>query len=131
MAEGREYISREEELGSVNISEEVLAAIAGASAMEVEGVGALGSGLGSDVAAMVNRKALSKGVHLTVEEDAVSVDIAVMVKYGYVVPDVAKAVQDAVYSSIENTSGLSVESVNVHVAGVAFEREYAKRPPER
>ena len=50
MAESREYISREEELGSVNISEEVLAAIAGAAALDVEGVGALGSGLGSDVA---------------------------------------------------------------------------------
>ena len=35
MAEGKEYISREEELGSVNISEEVLAAIAGAAAIEV------------------------------------------------------------------------------------------------
>ena len=122
MAEGREYISREEELGSVNISEEVLAAIAGASAMEVEGVGALGSGLGSDVAAIVNRKALSKGVHLTVEEDAVSVDIAVMVKYGYVVPDVAKAVQDAIMSAVENTSGLQVSCVNVTVAGVTFQK---------
>ena len=122
MAEGREYISREEELGSVNISEEVLAASAGASALEVEGVGALGSGLGSDVAAMVNRKALSKGVHLTVEEDAVSVDIAVMVKYGYVVPDVAKAVQDAIMSAVENTSGLQVSCVNVTVAGVTFQK---------
>mgnify|MGYP000012405407 FL=1 len=122
MAESREYISREEELGSVNISEEVLAAIAGAAALDVEGVGALGSGLGSDVAAMVNRKVLSKGVRISVEEDRVSVDISLMVKYGYVVPDVARGVQDAVSSAVENTSGLQVACVNVTVAGVMFQK---------
>ncbi len=122
MAESREYISREEELGSVNISEEVLAAIAGAAAIDVEGVGALGSGLGSDVAAMVNRKTLSKGVHLAVDGDQVQVDIAVMVKYGYVVPEVARAVQDAIMSAVENTSGLKVSCVNVTVAGVTFQK---------
>lgn len=122
MAESREYISRAEELGSVNISEEVLAAIAGAAALEVEGVGALGSGLGSDVAAMVNRKVLSKGVHIFVEEDWMSVDIALMVKYGYAVPDVARSVQDAIVSAVENTSGLQVKCVNVTVAGVTFQK---------
>lgn len=40
--------------------------------------------------------------------------------------DVAKEVQNAVYNAIENTSGLNVESVNVHVAGVAFVREGGK-----
>ena len=122
MAESREYISREEELGSVNISEEVLSAIAGAAALDVEGVGALGSGLGSDVAAMVNRKVLSKGVRVSVEEDKVMVDITLMVKYGYVVPDVARAVQDAIASAVENTSGLQVANVNVTVAGVTFQK---------
>lgn len=121
MAEGKEYISREEELGSVNISEDVLAVIAGAAAIEVEGVSALGSGLGSDVAAMVNnRKGLSKGVHLSFSENQVTIDISVLVKYGYVVPDVARAVQDAIASAVENTSGLGVAGVNVTVAGVTF-----------
>ena len=120
MAESREYISREEELGSVNIFEEVLAAIAGAAALETEGVSALGSGLGSDVAAMVHRKVLSKGVRVSVDEDRVSVDISLMVRYGHVVPDVARSVQDAIVSAVENTSGLQVDCVNVTVAGVSF-----------
>ena len=122
MAESREYISREEELGSVNISEEVLAAISGAAALDVEGVSALGSGLGSDVAAMVNRKVLSKGVRIAVDEDQVLVDVTLLVKYGYVVPDVARAVQEAIASAVENTSGLQVAGVNVTVAGVTFQK---------
>ena len=120
MAEAREYISREEELGRVNISEEVLTAIAGAAAMEVEGVESIGSGLGNDVAAMVNRKTLSKGVRLSVEDDQVRVNIIIMVQFGYVVPDVARAVQEAIIIGVENTSGLQVNEVNVTVTGVSF-----------
>lgn len=120
MAENKEYISREEELGNINISEEVLSAIAAAAALEVEGIAGLGTGIGADVAAMVNRKSLTRSVRLDMENDEVSVGIAVLVKYGYVVPDVAKEVQEAVKSAMENTSGLNVVCVNVTVSGVTF-----------
>ena len=122
MAEGKEYISRQEELGSVNISEEVLAAIAGAAAMEVDGVSALGTTLTNDVAALVTRKSVAKGVHLEVEGEAVMVDVTILVKYGYVVPEVAKNVQDAIQNAVMNTSGLDVAGVNVTVSGVTFQK---------
>ena len=38
MGEGKEYVSRSDELGNIHISEEVLAVIAAAAALEVEGV---------------------------------------------------------------------------------------------
>ena len=41
MAEGREYISCPDELGTIHISEDVLAVTAAAAALEVEGVGGL------------------------------------------------------------------------------------------
>lgn len=119
MAEGREYISRPGELGDINISEEVLAMIAAAAALEVEGVSALGSGVGGDMAA-ANKKGLAKAIHLSVEEDQVTVEIALLVAYGYAVPTVARAVQDAIISAVENTSGLRVACVNVSVTGVIF-----------
>lgn len=122
MAEGKEYISRQEELGSVNISEEVLAVIAGAAAMEVDGVSALGTTLTNDVAALVTRKSVAKGVHLEVEGEAVMVDVTILVKYGYVVPEVAKNVQEAIQSAVMNTSGLDVAGVNVTVSGVTFQK---------
>ncbi|NJE73418.1 Asp23/Gls24 family envelope stress response protein [Pseudoflavonifractor sp. SW1122] len=122
MAEGKEYISRQEELGSVNISEEVLAVIAGAAAMEVDGVSALGTTLTNDVAALVTRKSVAKGVHLEVEGEAVMVDVTILVKYGYVVPEVAKNVQDAIQNAVMNTSGLDVSGVNVTVSGVTFQK---------
>ena len=123
MADGKEYLSRPDELGNVHISEEVLAVIAAAAALEVEGVGSLSANLGTDIAELLGgKKNLSKGIHITVLEESVRIDVSVLVKYGYTVIDVAKEVQNAVYNAIENTSGLAVEGVNVHVAGVTFER---------
>ena len=122
MADGKEYISHESELGSVSISEEVLTIIAATAAVDVEGVSSLGSGLSSEGAATANRKALTKGVRLEVEDERVSVDLSILVRYGYVVTDVAKAVQEAVYGAVENTSGLEVAQVNVTVVGVTFQK---------
>lgn len=124
MAEGKEYISHEEELGSISISEEVLAVIAGAAAMDVEGVSALGSTLSKDVAAIVHsrKNGMAKGVRLSLDGDKIAVDLTILVHYGYVVTEVSKAVQDAVFSAVENTSGLGVSTVNVTVSGVTFQK---------
>ncbi|BDF70822.1 alkaline-shock protein [Oscillospiraceae bacterium] len=128
MADGREYVSRPDELGNIHISEEVLAVIAAAAALEVEGVGSLAANLGSDLAELLGKKNLAKGVHIAVSEgESVSVDISILIKYGYTIPEVAKNVQDAVYTAIENTSGLSVECVNVQVGGILFDREPKKQ----
>ena len=128
MADAREYVSRPDELGHIHISEEVLAVIAAAAALEVEGVGSLAANLGTDLAELLGgKKNLAKGVHITVEEESVRVDVAVLIKYGHTIPAVAREVQEAVYSAIENTSGLTVECVNVQVSGIVFERERHQR----
>ena len=41
MSDSRDYVSRSDELGNIHISEEVLAAISAAAALEVEGVSSL------------------------------------------------------------------------------------------
>jgi len=124
MAENREYISRPDELGNIHISSEVLAALVAAAALEVEGVGSLTANLGSDLAELLGKKNLSKGVQILVEGDSVHANLSILVKYGYVIPDVAKAVQDAVYTAVENTSGLAVESVDVTVSGILFDHPH-------
>lgn len=123
MAEGREYISRPDEMGEINISEEVLAMIAAAAVLDVEGVSALGAGVGGDMANPAARKSLGKAVRLSVDEtETVTVDVTLLVSYGCAVTEVAKSVQDAVMSAVENTSGLHVSCVNVNVSGVTFQK---------
>ena len=126
MGEGKEYVSRSDELGNIHISEEVLAVIAAAAVLEVEGIGGLAANLGTDLAELLGKKNLSRGIHILVEEEGVTVDLGILVKYGYTIPDVARAVQEAVAGSIEATSGLTVAAVNVNVGGVVFEKEPKK-----
>ena len=57
MSESREYYSRSEPYGDVYISEEVLEMIAGAAALEVEGVTGLAGGTMSEQ--LLGRKKLS------------------------------------------------------------------------
>lgn len=129
MAEGKEYVSCPDELGSIHISEDVLAVTAAAAALEVEGVGSLAANLGSDIAELFSgRKNLSKGVRVTVAESGVTVDISLLVKYGSTVQAVAKLAQDAVATAIENATGLTVTAVNVHVAGVTF--DHLRKPKQ-
>ena len=80
MSENREYVSRSDELGNIHISGEVLASIAAAAALEVEGVSGLSANLGSDIAELLsNKKNLTKGVHIQVEDEQVTVELAVLI----------------------------------------------------
>ena len=127
MGEGKEYVSRSDELGNIHISEEVLAVIAAAAVLEVEGIGGLAANLGTDLAELLGKKNLSRGIRIQMEADHVMVDLGILVKYGFTIPDVARAVQEAVAGSIEATSGLTVAAVNVTVGGVVFEKEPPKK----
>lgn len=120
MSEGREYISRSEENGDIYISEEVLAMIAGAAALEIEGVtGLAGGNLGEQ---LLGKKSFARGVLIQREEDSLVLNISIMIQYGYAVPELARKVQEAVVSSVEATSGLSVRAVNIRVGGITFEK---------
>lgn len=121
MGENKEYVTSSEELGSINISEEVLSVIAAAAAMEVEGVGGVTSPGGKDLTERLGRKNVGRGARIQVADDSVQIELGILVKYGSSVQDVARAVQDAVSANVESMSGLTVQAVNVTVSGIAFE----------
>ena len=129
MAENKDYLMQEQESGSVNISEEVIASIAAVSAMEVDGVVTLGSGI-NFAELFSGKKSSSKGVKIAIEESEVVVDVALSVKYGFVIPTIASKVQDNVINAIDSMTGLHVSAVNVHVIGIAFEKDSGKSESE-
>ena len=120
MSESREYYSRKEEHGDVYISEEVLEMIAGAAALDVEGVSGLAGGTVGEQ--MLWRKKLSKGITILWESDNITIDVAIQIKYGSIILDVAKKVQEAIITNVEATSGMHVAAVNVRVGGVLFDK---------
>lgn len=122
MAESKEYMTLPEENGSINISEEVIAAIAVGAAREVEGVSGMMTAMGGSVTDLLNNKKNAQKVARGVKIDMTGVDLVLdlylTVEFGHPIPEVAENAQKAVSSAVEAMTGCSVEAVNIHVGGV-------------
>ena len=125
MGESKEYMTLPEENGSINISEEVIAAIAVGAAREVDGVTGMMTNLGGSVAdLMSNKKGAQKGVRgvkIDMTGAALALDLYVTVRYGVAIHEVAENAQKAVSSAVEAMTGCQVEAVNIHVGGVTLD----------
>ncbi|MBE6956733.1 MAG: Asp23/Gls24 family envelope stress response protein [Ruminococcaceae bacterium] len=121
MGEKKEYVSQNDELGNIHIAEDVLAVISTAAALEVEGVSGLHGG-NRDIVELLGKKNMTRGVNIEVDEDGVQIELGIMIKYGYTIQEVARAVQDAVATNVESMSSLTVKSVNVNIGGITFEK---------
>ena len=112
-----------EEVGQVQIADEVIAVIASIAATEVEGVAKMSGNITSEIAGMVGMKNLSKGVKVKVDEEMEKVDInlSLIMDYGVSIPDISREVQDRVKNSIETMTGLEVSEVNIRIAGIQME----------
>ena len=110
MAEIKRYITQVQENGNVMISEDVIATIVAHAAQEVEGVDSLHT-----------RKSWGgKNMRITIAEDnTLTIECNLVVKYGYSVIDVAKNAQSAVTAAVESMTGVSVTLVNMNVCRIA------------
>lgn len=107
-----------EEIGTVKISEEVIAIIAGVAATDVEGVASIAGGITRELILKTGVKKLSKGVNAEVVEGDVKIMIAINLEYGYNLMETSKAVQEKIKFQIEGMTGLKVSGVNVKIASV-------------
>ena len=74
----------------------------------------------AEVEGVIPTQGKKDGVSLYLEKDGVYVDISVVVKYGYNVPDLAYRIQQTVKQSVENMTRYKVAEVNVHIHDVVF-----------
>lgn len=114
-------VYEKDQIGEVQIADEVVAIIAGLAATEVEGVDSLAGNMSNELIGKLGMKQLAKGVKVDITEEHVSVSISMNLKYGFSIPAVCEKVQDRVKSAIENMTGLTVLDVNIKIAGVSVE----------
>lgn len=116
-------IVSDENLGEVQIADEVVAIIAGLAAMEVDGVSSMAGNATRELISRLGMKSLSKGVRVDVLEGIVTVSMALNLKYGSNIKNTSAKVQEKVKAAIENMTGLTVADVNIRVAGVDMPEE--------
>ena len=114
------------DFGTIKITDEVVAIIAGIAAMEVPGVTSMSGGIAGGIAEALGRKNLSKGVKVEVGEKEAAIDLFIIIEYGYRIPEVAWTIQERVKNAVEDMTGLNVIEVNIHIQGVNIEKEQRK-----
>lgn len=114
---------------NINISNDVVAAIAGIAANEIEGVTGMAGGMASDFAQKLGvKKNPQKGVKVNVSPEGAVIDLLITVAFGVRIPELAWEVQENVKSSVESMTGIEVLKVNVFVEGITFEKK--KKEPK-
>jgi len=114
------------DLGTVRIHKNVIASIASLAALDVEGVKRVGGDFKSGIIELIGRKS-SYAVKVEINKsEEVSLDIPLVIKYGYNIPDIADKAQENIRNALEKMTNLSIKEININVQGI----EKAKREGE-
>lgn len=119
MADNKQYVMQAQENGSVQISEDVIAAIVSHAACEVEGIFGVNAKPGAEIIELIGKKNWGKGVIVTVNEtNSIVIECNLIAIFGKNVVETAKAAQVAIINALESLSGIEINSVNVNICGI-------------
>lgn len=107
-------------LGKITIADDLIANIAGYSAVENVGiVGMNAKTAGDSFVELFGRDNMRRGVKVTaISPDVIDVDLFVTLEYGVSFPAVAHNVKSNVKYRVESMTGVTVRAVNVHVENI-------------
>ena len=109
----------ENQYGIISIENEVIARIAGLTAIECYGiVGMAAKNVKDGLVQLLKRESLTKGIRITVNENKISIDLHIIVEYGTNISAIAENIISTVKYKVESVCGIAVEQVNVFVEGV-------------
>ena len=119
---GENYITCQEQKGSINISEDVIVSLVKGAVSEIDGVSGLSNAAGAELAELIGIKTVNKGLKVTFENETIVIDVIINVSYGCSIVAVAKEVQEKILTLVQSTTGIEKAKVNVHVAGISFDK---------
>lgn len=110
-------------MGTVKISEEVIATIAHTAASEVDGVAKVHPKMVTNAKNFINNlKPSIKGISISTTPEGIELTLQLTIKNGYKIPEVASKVQDNVSDAVQNMTGLKVNKVNVIITNIDLEK---------
>jgi uncharacterized alkaline shock family protein YloU len=110
--------------GRVTIAPEVLVTIARLTTQSIKGVAQMCHQVGpGNIDRLFGRVAGSGGVQIAVLDDAVRVDLYIIVEPNTSMRSLSQKIQEAVTRAIQDMVGMRVSAVNVHIQDVAFRKQ--------
>ncbi len=110
-----------EDVGEARATVEVMAKIACLAATEVEGVDSL-NGMLREHIDKAGKKNLASCIRIVRTDGQINIAIAIVVKMGYSITEISKAIQEKVKAAIENMTGIRVGAVNIDVVNLKIEK---------
>ena len=105
--------------GGISVSDEVIAKIAAVEATHCIGVVGMAFRSKADqIASLLKKDSVSKGVHVTTSNGEISLEIHVIAEYGVNLSAISSNISENVKYAVESMVGCSVKNVDVHVDGV-------------
>lgn len=106
--------------GQIDISNEVIATIAGGAAIDCYGIVGMASKkqLKDGLSEILRKENFTRGIIVRQENEEVHIDMYIIVSYGTKISEVAHNVQTKVKYTLDQTVGLAVDTVNIYVQGV-------------
>jgi uncharacterized alkaline shock family protein YloU len=118
------YRIKSTDLGTIDVSEEVVETIAGMAAIDCYGlVGMAPQNIQSGITSILGMESIRKGVTVELSENGLVIDVNVIVGYGIKINEVAHNVMQKVAYVVNKYVGLPVAGVNVNIRGVKVIRE--------
>ncbi len=117
------FKSLSSENGTTYITDEVVAITAGLAAIEVEGVASMSGGMVEGIAQRLGRKNLARGIKVDISDEECTIDVYIIIKYGVNIPEVCKKIRKNTKTAVEDTVGMKVTAVNIHVQGLSIGEE--------
>lgn len=107
------------EKGNITIDNQVIATIAGISAMESYGVVGMASKNAADgIFQLLKFENLTRGIEVNSENERIYISLHVIVEFGIRISTVGQNVIDRVQFNIESLTGLNVDEIEVLVEGI-------------
>ncbi len=106
--------------GQIDITNDVIAMIAGGAAVDCYGIVGMASKnqIKDGFTDILRKENFTRGVIVRQDEEEVHIDMYIIVSYGTKISEIAHNVQSKVKYTLDKTVGLAVDSVNIFVQGV-------------
>ena len=106
------------DLGNIRIHKNVIASIASIAAVEIEGVKRIGGDFKSGILELIGKKALM-AIKVDIDKnDEMRLEVPLVVKYGFNIPDIANKAQENIRNALEKMTNLSIKYININVQGI-------------
>ena len=105
--------------GNISISDNAIRTVAGFVALDCYGVVDLAAkNFRESARELFHKEPYAKGVTISHIDNRIFIDLHCIFKYGVSISAVAESLKKSVKYSVENFTGMIVDTVNVHVVGV-------------